>query len=589
MPPEPDGYKDDHGYINRQAQRFRIYGYDKGGQVVREVTADEAEITWTVHLANKKAQWYNFDFALDLAEAKNSQSARRNAQFQGAQRSCLVIDPGPHSIGGPNQESKPLRGWFVRPDYPVELGELRTDESGRLIVLGGKGKSGTPFPGNSVTTFANNDGWHDDTSDGPVTATVTLPDGRRLDADPAWLVVAPPNYAPDIVTVQTMYDVMFNALATNWTDLPKRPSFTEHILPVFKQLSDAQWVNEGFAALFGWKAPHEFLREDFIEDLATLDKKPDTSHAVRRRQIFKFFRDPQAMQAQPSQWPPLYGDAAYSFPDSPHVLMALTPTRYNFLKLWAEGDFEPDYDPQAPPAEPPFQELPEVDRPEALDRAALHFCMGGPFHPGCEMTWPMRKASMYRDMFRIRMRPEGFPETDYGDFLTAAAATAPLGPLTGNGPGDLTRWMAVPWQTDTASCLSGYDPPDHSLPSFWPARVPNDVLTEEQYEIIVKSSSAEEREQAFNTRSKFLRSLGLGPHAAYSKSLERMLEFFGRLGVVERREQPQAGDLPSVLYVETGMIAPIPPGAPVHSPTPVHPDYKHARFGRKRHPTQHAE
>jgi hypothetical protein len=38
--------------------------------------------------------------------------------------------------------------------------------------------------------------------------------------------------------------------------------------------------------------------------------------------------------------------------------------------------------------------------------------------------------------------------------------------------------MAVPWQTDTASCRSGYDLSyDPYVPAFWPARVPNEVLT----------------------------------------------------------------------------------------------------------------
>src|SRR5208282_4676978 len=127
----------------------------------------------------------------------------------------------------------------------------------------------------------------------------------------------------------------------------------------------------------------------------------------------------------------------------------------------------------------------------------------------------------YRDVFRIRMRPARVPEPDFGDFLTAATAVAQGGPLAASGPGDITRWMAVPWQADTASCLSGYDPPDHNLPTFWPARLPNDVLTEEQYKIITaKGKSAEERIAAFNTRVKFLRSVNI--HAPYIEQLDRM-------------------------------------------------------------------
>lgn len=578
MPPKPDGYKDAQGYINRQAQRFRIYGYDKKGQVLGEITAPEAEIAWTVHLANKKAAWYCFDFALDLPEAKGAQSARRNAQIQGTGRSGLAIDAGAQTIGGPNRKSAPLLGWFVRKDYLVDLGELQTDANGRLIVLGGKGKSGTPFAHNSLTTFANNDGWHDDASDGPVTATVKLRDGRTLEADPAWVVVTPPNYAPDIVTVQTMYDVMYDALSQSFTAPPKQPSFTEHIQPIFEQLCDGQWVNEGFAALFGWNAPNDFSRDEFMERLAIADQ----SHAALRRQIFKFFRNPGATDQQPTQWPPIYGDAYYSFQGTPRVALALTPTRYAFLQAWVDGHFIPNYKPRGKAL--PFDSLAEADGPRALDRAALHFCMGGPFHPGCEMTWPMRNASIYRDVFRIRMRPAGVPEPDFGDFLTAATAVAQGGPLAASGPGDITRWMAVPWQADTASCLSGYDPPDHNLPTFWPARVPNDVLTEEQYKIITaKGKSAKDRIAAFNTRVKFLRSVNI--HAPYIEQLDRMLKFFGQLGVVERKEQHATKSLPTTLYVEQGMTAPVPPEAPVHSQTQLHAGYKHARFGRRRHST----
>ena len=39
-----------------------------------------------------------------------------------------------------------------------------------------------------------------------------------------------------------------------------------------------------------------------------------------------------------------------------------------------------------------------------LDRAALEFCLADAFHPGCEMTWPVRHASMYMAPFRIRHR-----------------------------------------------------------------------------------------------------------------------------------------------------------------------------------------
>ena len=66
------------------------------------------------------------------------------------------------------------------------------------------------------------------------------------------------------------------------------------------------------------------------------------------------------------------------------------------------------------------------------------------------------------------------------------SALSRAGPLYAQGPGDLTRWMGLPWQADTAYCRSGYDTAyDPFVPTFWPARVPNQVLTEANYGIAI--------------------------------------------------------------------------------------------------------
>src|SRR5258708_11878625 len=55
-PPPPDGnYKDVQCRMKKQAARFRLFGYDAGGVLVQEITAADATITWTAHLANTKA------------------------------------------------------------------------------------------------------------------------------------------------------------------------------------------------------------------------------------------------------------------------------------------------------------------------------------------------------------------------------------------------------------------------------------------------------------------------------------------------------------------------------------------------------
>src|SRR3989442_2335129 len=101
------------------------------------------------------------------------------------------------------------------------------------------------------------------------------------------------------------------------------------------------------------------------------------------------------------------------------------------------------------------------------------------------------------------------PETDYGHQLTPAAVNQSDGPLAASGPGDLTRWMAVPWQTDTASCRSGYEGFTASTPTFWPARVPNQVLSDDDYlKVMDKTLSPDERWAAFRNRLDWLRIFG---------------------------------------------------------------------------------
>ena len=61
--------------------------------------------------------------------------------------------------------------------------------SGRLVFLPADGRGYSPGQA-PLTTFSDNDGWADDTCDGPVLATVTI-DGRTLVAEPGWVVVDP--------------------------------------------------------------------------------------------------------------------------------------------------------------------------------------------------------------------------------------------------------------------------------------------------------------------------------------------------------------------------------------------------------------
>jgi hypothetical protein len=546
LPNEPGFYRDGAGALKRQAARFRVYGLNAEGQVVAELNADNAQVEWTVHLANKKSAWYQFQLALDIPEAASAPpSLLRNAAV--ADRARLIIDPGPRKITGKNQHGGKRytfdTGRFM--EKPVYLGEVQTDKAGRLIALGGRGVSAS-YDGSKAVTFANNEGWHDDISDGPVTAKVVY-EGQQLEVDPAWVVVAPPNYAPMQKSVRTMWDLLRDvAIKANTLPRPARPSFEHDIRPLFERLSRLQWVNAGFAAGFGWGSPEDFSQPELLARLA--DPSPDTREI--RRTLANHFRVFDRDSWSPTPWPWLYGDAMNIPPaQTPRQHVQLTDTQLGFLRQWVDGDFEADYDPQRQPPRT-LDEVPIAEQGAMLDRAALDDCLADAFHPGCEMTWPMRSDTIYMAPFRLLHAPVDWIEPEYGAGLIQDTLSLPNGPLAAQVPGGVTRWMALPWQTDTASCRSGYlKTYDPYLPTFWPARVPNQVLTEENYEIVMNASlPLGERLAAFANRANWLRPLG---SVSYTDQINNMIERFGELGIVEVRDGPQAAPhFPPVMEVE---------------------------------------
>jgi hypothetical protein len=556
QPEEPGFYKDGAGALKRQAQRFRVYGYNAAGEVVRELTAAEpgVEIRWTAHVANRKAAWYEFQLAMDIPEASlpsTPRSYRRNATIQGAQRDQLAIDPGPRTISGTGQQGPAYRfdtGTFF--GTPVYLGELRTDEAGRLVFLGGHGEAAS-YNGMQAVTFANNDGWHDDTADGPVTAQVTI-GGETVPVQGSWVVVAPPNYAPDVVGVRTLYDLLYDVFAQKgWIAKETTVSFTRDVWPILERLSGLQWVNQGFAVQFGWGGRNHFADPEYLARLsAAPPARGEDPNRELRRQVFNSFRSPRFTDTSPMPWPWIYGDAMSRKADSPRQYAAISQTQCTVLEQWAAGSFLADWD--GPPAQPgSLAQVPVGAQPAELDKAALHFCLADAFHPGCEVTWPIRNISMYATPFRILSRPADQPEPDYGEVLTPQVALGPTGPLHAQGPGDLARWMAVSWQTDTSSCRSGYEAGyDPYLPTFWPARVPNQVISAERYAVVTDQRLPRDvRVAAFRTRDNWFRGL-TGTQVQY---VNQMVRDFGKMGVVELMAGvPADPDLPAVMMVETG-------------------------------------
>jgi L-lysine epsilon oxidase C-terminal domain/L-Lysine epsilon oxidase N-terminal len=425
----------------------------------------------------------------------------------------------------------------------VSLGELMTDGGGRLVFLPAEGRAYSPGSA-PLGGFAENPGWTDDIADGPVRATVRL-GARTLEADPAWVLVTPPNYAPAMAHgVVTAYDAARSALVDAGMLEAGAVSFAQDIFPIFERLVDLQWVSAGFLELNGFGSAHDWTADGMPDNLA--DRS--SANAAFRRGVFAGFRSPSFRVREEHAVPELYGDALSFKKPSNRAWLAVTPLQYRKLAAWAEGDFADDRGGARTPA--PLDALPLQQRPEALDRAALESCLGGAFHPGIEVSWTLRAATLWSKPFRLKVRSASFELEDYGAMLTRHKVFAAGGPLDGVGPGGLTQWLGLPWHADGASCRSGYQRRISTvLPTFWPARIPTQVLSEADYRIVLdRSRPLAEREAAFRRRRDWERFIA---RPTRPPTLELMVHDWSKLGIVAERPGPGDAEFPRAFKVES--------------------------------------
>jgi hypothetical protein len=385
---EPDpggGFKDAQCRVKRQAARFRIFAHHDDN-TVEEITSAEADIAWTAHLINKKA----------------ANPGRGNTESA----TDLTIDPGPRTLNGPNQRRLFDTGQIKfsgAPAQTVPLGEIRSDNENRLLVLGGFGMSGSP-PGTALSGyFWASEDWYDDVSDGPVTATIKLhADNSTPVVVGAWCIVAPPKFAPHQDNTITLYDRVLQAMIdANFVAAPTQTSYTQDIYPILQRARDTRWVVSIPGGAMAWPDPvmSDGLRNAIFDSL----KKPGGG-----------------------------GDDMPQINDSGTLDDRLTATQYAHMQRWRDNNpanFTNDWTgvpaPQA------------AATPDGLDRAALEACVGGAFYPGIEAggldanSRPIIDPANYAEAFRFK---ENLP------------------------PGSITYTMALPWQNDFFQCADNWWP-----------------------------------------------------------------------------------------------------------------------------------
>jgi L-Lysine epsilon oxidase N-terminal/L-lysine epsilon oxidase C-terminal domain len=394
-------FKDSAHRMKRQAARFRLFEVDDDGTARPASLPPGAQLRWTVELVNKKDAVIRGDVpAIEnpgnpaTPPLPTIDSTRTNRAI-GASGSPSAFGQAPVRLTGSYLTGTTL-------EEPVLLGELTTDPLANLLVLGGHGTSKSPEarpignePGGGG--FYNNRGWYDDVSDGRVTATITLPGVNTPVVTTAWVIVAPPDFAPATSAVVTLYDVMFQAaVARQEVTAPARPSFSRDVWPMLRRAAGLADVN---------RRPIDGLPSywaGFSTNWSELAKSTAAS-AQLRADTAKRLRDIGPKQALRN--------------------FSLRPWQSAVLTEWVNGNFESDFTGSLPDA--------GVLSPAVLTRTALDATAGQGFFPGIEGGIVVTNKTIYSEPFRI------------GGHVN---------------PGDLTALMALPWQADFLECASNWWP-----------------------------------------------------------------------------------------------------------------------------------
>jgi len=489
----------DKGQIKREAARFRVFEYvddGAGGLKSIELTLGGAvvDIEWRVHIANRKGSFFSFDGqrgADDIYVKRASKTKQlRNASVSAERRHELDIDPGEKLVSVKSPGPVKLENPNQLVPIP-DLGEIRVDEAGRLLVLGGHGitkSNGNPIP--DIKDYANNDTWFDDVGDGSVKARIQLADGTHVDADAAWVIVGPPDFSPSVSQAVSLFDLMWD-LAVRVLPLPSDkafrheelsqllkqkeiwasnggtlkgyvPSFLNEIYPILSRAVAVRGLHKGQPTEQNF---HKQLMSWVL--ISSKDQSNPHNPARFRREMMGWIRNPDAKTIDWKGMPRGLGDD-YGSLDSgdpkPTALFSLTRVQYALLEEWASGNFVDDW----PGKEPGIPE-PAEPTPAGLDRAALENCVGGPFFPGIEVSWLIRIPQLYVEPFRLDVPSIPIEE---------AAAPKNHGAITFR-PGFFSQQMAQPWQADFHDCQKEEkEGPDNTMYFYmwWTAQRPDDTF-----------------------------------------------------------------------------------------------------------------
>ncbi len=106
---------------------------------------------------------------------------------------------------------------------------------------------------------------------------------------------------------------------------------------------------------------------------------------------------------------------------------AVTELQFDRLTQWARGNFDAPPRDKRPYLPASFDEIPLSEQPASLIKAQLDATIGSPLFPGIEMSWSAELPATY-DL------------------------EAPFTIGKDVKPGDMTRYLSLPWQSDFYMC-----------------------------------------------------------------------------------------------------------------------------------------
>ena len=384
-----NGYKDSAFRVKRQAARFHLFERaNSSSPFVPAVIPSGASIKWTVHVANKK------DAIRRPSGPPSFVPSTGLRPTLDATRSNRLIDSGAVVVEGANATPKSLSGMHV--GLPVSLGDVRTDSLGRLLIVPATGISKSNPVSPVGGSFYNNANWYDDVCDGSIQAEIALPSGN-INAVGAWFISAPPDFAPGVGAIVTLYDIIEQvAINRGWLSASSVTSFTNHIFPMLVRARSHQWSHgRKVAGIPTSNNNWSLISNDYA-------KLADATVAN------KLFRQEQSQLVRNVEDLSILSN------------YELTDTQKSHLTRWENGLFASDW--TGTPT------IATHATAESLTTAALLGTAGQGFFPGIEAGLMITDASIYSHPFDFRIDPAVLQ------------------------PGDLTALMAQPWQADFLKC-----------------------------------------------------------------------------------------------------------------------------------------